>query len=112
MSDAHDATPPPPAVRSVLEPDEELRVDARAGDLSLVLTDRRVVIADDREITLDFPYQRLRRVELNVERGRPATLVLVPVSPDHKPHVLSIPNEELQSVAAAIALIGERLADG
>jgi hypothetical protein len=70
MSDAHDATPPPP-VLSALEPDEELRVDTRAGDLSLVLTDRRVVIADDREITLNFPYQRFRRVEINVERGRP-----------------------------------------
>lgn len=103
--------PAPAHVRSLLDPEEELHAHARGRDLSLILTDRRVVVADERRVALAIPYPHLRRVQLDVERSRPATLVIVPDSADHEPQVLSVSNDELPSAAAAVALIGSRFED-
>ncbi len=111
MSAEREVTPPP-HVLQLLDPDEELRHQAPAKDLVLVLTDRRLVVADDDRVTLDIPYPRLRRVQLDVERSRPATLVLVPESPEDEPQVLAIPHADLERAASAVAMIGRRLDDG
>ena len=66
MSAEREVTPPP-HVLQLLDPDEELRHQPPAKDLVLVLTDRRLVVADDDRVTLDIPYPRLRRVQLDVE---------------------------------------------
>jgi hypothetical protein len=94
----------------LLQPDEKLHVETRAADARLVLTDRRVVVADEERVSLDVAYEALRRVQLDVERDRPATLVIVPHDPRHQPQVLMIPPSEYGSVAQAVALIGARLA--
>jgi hypothetical protein len=104
-----DATPPP--LLDLLQPDEQLHGHARTRDLSLILTDRRIVVGDENRIALDIPYPRLRRVQLDVERSRPATLVLVPDLPEDEPQVLAIPHDELQRAAAVVALIGQRFSD-
>jgi hypothetical protein len=53
----------------------------------------------------------VRRIQFDIERTRPATLVIVPEHPAQEPQVLAIPNTELSQAAAALSFIGERIAD-
>ena len=54
--------------------------------------------------------ENLRRVEFDIERDRPATLVVVPVSPQDEPQVLAVQPEEYEGVANALVVIRCRLA--
>jgi hypothetical protein len=100
------------SVRRFLEPDEQVQVEAHADDARLVVTDRRVAVVSrpDRP-DLDIPFMALRRVQFDIERERPATLVIVPEHPDDKPQVLAIPPEQYAAVGQALAAIGLRLMD-
>jgi hypothetical protein len=94
----------------LLEPEEKLEVAARARDAVLAVTDRRVIVADEQRVALDVPFQAIRRIQFDIERRRPATVVIVPENAAHHPQVLAVPTEEYDRVAAALAVIGRRLA--
>jgi hypothetical protein len=96
-------------VRRWLEPDEALRAVARARDIALAVSDRRVVLVTGDRLALNVPFDRLRRVQFDIERDRPATLVPVPEHPEDEPQVLPIPSEEYQAVAEALVAIGHQL---
>ncbi len=98
-----------PHLAQILRADETVEIEARAVDAELALTDRRVAIADDHRLILDTPFENLRRIQFDIERDRPATLVIVPESSEHVPQVLAIPPEEFDSVARALARVGQRL---
>jgi hypothetical protein len=48
------------------------------------------------------------RIELDAERAWPATLVVVPRSPEREPQVLSVPAERPQPVTRMVSIVGER----
>jgi hypothetical protein len=98
-----------PGVLHLLIDGEALNLETRTRDGVLAVTDRRVVVAGANRVALDIPYAKLRRVQLDVERGVMATVVLVPDDPGYEPQVLQIPAEELVQTATAVALIGQRL---
>jgi len=98
------------AIRPILEPDEEVHVGARAAEAVVVVTDRRVVIAAGHHVSLDVPYHGLRRIQFDVERRRPATLVIVPEWPDLAPQVLEVPADHISTISQAMAIVGDRLA--
>ncbi|TME82358.1 MAG: hypothetical protein E6I45_06070 [Chloroflexi bacterium] len=102
---------PDPTVLHLLQPDEQLYLKTRAIDAVLAVTDRRLLVADDQRVLLDISYDRLRRVQFDIERSRPATLVIVPESPSDEPQLLAIPPEEYERAARALAVIGERLSE-
>ena len=58
---------------------------------------------------LDIPYERLRRIQFDIEAERPATMVIVPHLPADEPQVLSVPHESLHHAAELLAFVGERL---
>jgi hypothetical protein len=97
-------------LRSVLEPDEEVRIHAASNEGVFAVTTRRVVIADPARVALAVPFERLRRIQFDIERGRPATLVIVPEHPLEEPQVLSIPPDHYQAAAQAIVAVGQELA--
>ena len=99
-----------PHVLQALEPGEELRLRARATEALLAVTDRRLVVAARQRIALAVPFQSLRRIQFDIERDRPATLVIVPEMAHDEPQVLSIPPERYGEAAAALVAIGENLA--
>jgi hypothetical protein len=99
-----------PSVLHALEPGEELRYKARATEALLAVTNRRLVVADRERIALAVPFQRLRRIQFDIERSRPATLVIVPEMSHDEPRVLSIPPEGYGEAAQALVAIGEKLA--
>ena len=97
-----------PALRR-LEPGETVQAIAHAASASLLVTDRRLAVADADRLALDIPFDGLRRIQFDIERSRPATLVIVPEHPANEPQVLAVPPDRFDEVTRALALIGSRL---
>jgi hypothetical protein len=97
-------------ITTVLEPNEVVELIAKARQARVVVTDRRLAVADEQRVAMHVPFEHLRRIQFDIERSRPATLVIVPESPSDEPQVLSIPPEYYEEVAQAIAVVGRRLA--
>jgi hypothetical protein len=102
---------PDPGLLRLLEHDEQLRVSAKARDSILALTDRRLIVADERRLALDVAIDHIRRVQFDIERSRPATLVIVPEEAADEPQVLAIEPDQYLRAAEALAFIGQRLAE-
>jgi hypothetical protein len=99
-----------PHVAEALEPGERVRVQARSTDAILAVTDRRLVVASPHRIALAVPIAGLRRIQFDIERHRPATLVIVPEHASYEAQVLSIPPEHYADAAEALVAIGHELA--
>jgi hypothetical protein len=93
----------------LLQADEQLQSRARAIDGLVAVTNRRILVHSAGRIALDVPVEQLRRVQFDVERTRPATMVIVPEHPSHEPQVLGIPHDEIDAAARAVAELGKRL---
>ena len=100
----------PDPLQTVFEPDETVQVVAQARQHRVIVTDRRLAVADDERVALHVPFEALRRIQFDIERDRPATLVIVPESPSDEPQVLAVPPEDYEDIAAALVVIGHRLA--
>jgi hypothetical protein len=109
MSMDADALANDSAIMHLLQPGErvELRLDTPSADLRV--TDRRILVTNEDFVRLDIPYGGLRRVQFDIEAGRPATLVLVPHVPTDEPQVMSVPVHSLHHAGEVLAFIGERL---
>ena len=99
-----------PYLAAALEPDEELRAHARAREAVLAVSDRRLIVAARERLTLAIGFAEVRRVQFDIERDRPATLVIVPEEAHNEPQVLAIPPDQLRATAEVLALIGDGLA--
>lgn len=93
----------------LLPPDEAIDVVADASEASLIVTGRRVAVAQNGRLALDVPYEGVRRIQFDIERRRPATLVIVPEHPVAEPQVLTVPPQRYGDVARALAIVGERI---
>ena len=100
-----------PILRSIAA-SEPIQAAAQVREAHLVVTDRRLAVATDARLMLDVPIDNLRRIQFDIERTRPATLVIVPEHPEHEPQVLAVPPEEYRRVAEVLVVLGERLAEG
>jgi hypothetical protein len=89
--------------------DEAVRgvVDGIGG--RLFLTDRRVLVTENGVVTLDVPIENLRLVEFDVERQRPARVIIVPEQPRDPPLELAIEPQQYDEVAAVLAQLGPRI---
>jgi hypothetical protein len=101
---------PQDTIAPILDPDEEIEVVANSASHKVFVTDRRVAVADETRVALEIAYPALRRIQFDIERDRPATLVIVPESPHDEPQVLAIPPTDYDGVCRALATIGKRLA--
>jgi hypothetical protein len=96
-------------VLHLLQPGERVELGLGSFGAELRVTDRRLLVTDADAVRLDIPYERLRRIEFDLEAGRAATLVVVPHHPDDEPQVLSVPSDQLHVAAELLAFVGERL---
>jgi hypothetical protein len=108
ISPTHHDHPSNPALQ-LLVAGETVQVLAEATDIRLVVTDRRLIVASDDRVALNIGFDGLRRIQFDIERDRPATLVIVPHDPAHEPQVLPIPPERLDEITTALAHIGHRI---
>ncbi len=97
-------------IDGILEPDETIQAVARARTHQIVVTDRRVAVADEQRLALHVDFPSLRRIQFDIERDRPATLVIVPERPSDEPQVLAVPPEAYPEIAQVLVIIGQRLA--
>ena len=86
-----------------------METHATAQDVVIAVTNERLIVVDDNRPILDVPFSGLRRIQFDIERGRPASLVIVPELVRDEPRVLNIPIAKLREAAIALARIGERL---
>jgi hypothetical protein len=98
-----------PALR-ILGPDEEVEVQAAVGDTLLVVTNRRMAVANAERLMLDVPIENLRRIQFDIERERPATLVIVPDRRQDEPQVLAIEPRDYEAIVRALVIVGRRFA--
>ena len=98
-------------LKRILEADEAIEVIASARTHRVVVTDRRLAVADDERVTMHVPYPSLRRIQFDIERQRPATLVIVPESVHDEPQVLAVAPEHYDDIGRALAIVGRRLAE-
>lgn len=95
----------------ILDPGEQVHIQAKATDAVMLVTDRRVAVAVQDRLAMAVPFESLRRIQFDVERDRHATLILVPEHVADVPQVLVIPPEEYAAVGEAIALVGRRFVE-
>jgi hypothetical protein len=98
-----------PVLRA-LDPDEEVHIQTQLGDTTVVVTDRRLAVSAAERLALNVRIENLRRIQFDIERERPATLVVVPESPQDEPQVIAVRPEDYDGVAQALVVIGRRLA--
>ena len=96
----------------LIGPDEALLEQATTRGVVLLATDRRMAVVQGDRTALDLPYHRLRRIQFDIERNRPATLVIVPESPADEPQVISVHPDEYREVADVLVAVGRNLIDG
>jgi len=93
-----------------LDPAEKIAVQAAADEGVVIVTDRRILVTlNTGRFDLDIPFGALRRVQFDIERHRPATLVIVPELPSDRPIVLAVPPEQYAAVATTLAVLGRTL---
>lgn len=97
----------PPPLLHILEPGEVLETHAIAQDSVIAVTSHRLIVAEGQRAVLDIAMSDLRRIQFDVERGRDATLVIVPDRDE--PRVVAVPSQKLKETAYVLAVIGERL---
>ena len=100
-----------PAVQKLLGPGEEVQHVASAGEAVIAVTSHRLAVIQEDRTALDVGIDNVRRIQFDIEKTRPATLVIVPEHPNQAPQVLAVRPEEYQEVAAALVTIGLRLAE-
>jgi len=103
-----------PGVRSfpvphVLRPGEVVETHAVADESVIAVTGERLIVVEGDRTVLDIPFDELRRIQFDIERGRKATLVIVPEHINNWPQVVSIPIPNLRETALVLARIGERV---
>jgi hypothetical protein len=99
----------PPPLLHILQPGEVLETHATAQDSLIAVTNHRLIVTEGRRTVLDIPFSDLRRIQFDVERGRDATLVIVPEHVSNEPRVVVVPIPKLRESAHVLAVIGERL---
>jgi hypothetical protein len=95
----------------LVEPGESIEFVAETATAKVLVTDRRLAVAAGDRIALNITFEGLRRIQFDIERRRPATLVIVPEDAGDEPQVLAVPPDRYDEVTRALATIGRRLAE-
>ena len=88
---------------------EQVHATAAATDSVVLVTDQRLLVVTGRRAALDVDVTGLRRIQFDVEKRRPATMVIVPEDPTLEAQVLTIPPSDIEAAAAVVAQVGLRL---
>jgi hypothetical protein len=105
MTDDYSAQPGSTGGRSAPPTPAAIGVDG----LELSLADHRLAVTSEGHTLLDVSITELRRIQFDIERGRPATLVIVPDRPSKEPQVVVVPPAQFAAAGEVLAYIGRRL---
>jgi hypothetical protein len=88
---------------------ETIRALVDGVDGRVVVTDQRLAVTDAQRIALNVELRKLRRIQFDIERERPATMVIVPDDPGHEAQVITVPPEQYDAVGSALAYVGRTI---
>lgn len=76
----------------------------------LTITENRLTVTQTSgHVLLDMAMSELRRIQFDIERTRPAALVIVPEHTRHEAQVLGIPPESYDEACRGLAYVGARI---
>jgi hypothetical protein len=90
---------------------DTVRASVEGLDGRLIVTDQRLAVTDAQRIALNVELRKLRRIQFDIERERPATMVIVPDDPRHEAQVITVPPEQYDAVGSALAYVGRAIHD-
>jgi predicted membrane GTPase involved in stress response len=98
--------------RSLLRdiPAEDILAQASADGHVIVVTNDALTVASHDRLRLDVPIEEVRRIQFDIERERPATLVIVRDAPSSEPQVIMVQPDEYERVGHALAVLGMKMA--
>ena len=96
----------------ILRPGEVVETQAVVEGSAILVTRERLIVVEGDKTVLDIPFDELRRVQFDIERGRDATLVIVPEHISNWPRIVSVPIPNLRETALVLARVGERVNEG
>jgi hypothetical protein len=96
-----------PGLEPGWESDAQIVVDGDEG--ILIVDDHRISVRGPSRAMLDIDIDGVRRVQFDIERGVPATMVIVPSAATQLPQVLSIPREQHLPAVQAMYRIGRAM---
>jgi hypothetical protein len=90
---------------------ETVRALVDGVDGRVIVTDQRLAVTDAERIALNLELRKLRRIQFDIERERPATMVIVPDDPRYEAQVIIVPPEQYDAVGSALAYVGRTIHD-
>lgn len=109
MADQSNPRDPAFPLPHILRPGEVVEGQAIANGSVIVVTPERLIVAEGDQPILDIPFGDLRRIQFDIERGRDASLVIVPEHIANWPRIVTVPISQLHETAVVLARIGERI---
>jgi len=111
VSDSSNPADRPFPLPHVLRPGEVVETQAVVESSTIAVTRERLIVIEGDKTVLDISFDGLRRIQFDIERGRDATLVIVPEHVSNWPRIVSVPVRHLRETAAVLARIGEGIND-
>ena len=98
-------------IAAQLSAEETIRALVDGLDGRVVVTDKRLAVTEAQRIALNVELQKIRRIQFDIERQRPATMVIVPDDPRDEAQVITVPPEQFDAAGAALAYVGRTIHD-
>ena len=90
---------------------QDIRAQASVDGHSLVVTDDLLRVGSGSRVELDVPIEDVRRIQFDIERDRPATLVIVPDAAWRDSQVIMVEPDDYAGVAHVLAVLGLMMAE-
>lgn len=89
---------------------QDIRAQASADGHVVIVTDDLLQVGSGDIVKLSVPIENVRRIQFDIERERPATLVIVPDAPSDEPQVIMVDPDDYEGVGHALAVLGVKMA--
>lgn len=90
---------------------QDVRAQASADGHVVIVTDDLLRVGSGDDVQLDVPIEDVRRIQFDIERDRPATLVIVPDAAWRESQVIMVEPDDYEGVAHALAILGAKMAE-
>ena len=89
---------------------QDILAQASADGHVVIVTDDVLQVGAGDVVRLQVAIENVRRIQFDIERERPATLVIVPDDPNDEPQVIMVDPDDYEGVAQALAVLGMKMA--
>ena len=88
-----------------------MSTEIAVADWALAITSNRLALLEEGRLTLAIPIADLQRIELDIDRNRSGTLIIVPDESIDRPRALTFGRDGFEPVGIVLVALGRRLAE-